>query len=98
MRKIVLFLHTGYCGMDAWEFWEVDHDLSDDELYDLAWQRAVDNAESYGIYPREWYQDADEYDEEDEAYSDNIEGSFEDYVPDKHDGHRIGGDRSWSKY
>ena len=97
-KKIVLFLHTGYCGMDAWEFWEVPEDATDDELDDLAWERAKDNAESYGIYPREEYANmADDF-EDDESYSDNIEGSWQDYDPEKHDGHRIGGDKSWSRY
>lgn len=98
MRKIVLFLHTGYCGMDAWEFWEVPATATDDELYDLAWQQAKANAEMYGIYPREEYVDEDDYDEDSESYSDGIEGSFQDYNPDKHDGHRIGGDTSWQEY
>ena len=99
MRKIVLFLHTGYCGMDSWEFWEVPETTTEDELYDLAWQCAKDNAEMYGIYPRHEYEGEEEgYNEEDECYSDNIEGSFEDYDPDKHDGYRVGGDTSWNQY
>lgn len=97
MRKIVLFLHTGYCGMDAWEFWEVPETATDDELNELCWERALYNAESYGIYPpSEEYDDSEDYDYD--SYSDNIEGSFEDYDPDKHDGHRISGDNSWSQY
>ncbi len=99
MRKIVLFLHTGYCGMDAWEFWEVPEAATDHELYQLAWEQALQNAESYGIYPREAYcDDEDDEDYYSDKYSDNIEGSWEDYDPDKHDGHRIGGDQSWNKY
>ena len=97
MRKIVLFLHTGYCGMDSWEFWEVPETLTDDELDELCWERALHNAEMYGIYPYPRDEDFD-YDEDDESYSDGIEGYFEDYDPHKHDGHRIGGDQSWSKY
>lgn len=98
MRKIVLFLHTGYCGMDAWEFWEVPEDASDDELHELAWERAKYNAESYGIYPSsEWNEDSDD-DEFDEQYSDSIEGSWEPYDSEKHDGYRVGGDTSWSTY
>lgn len=97
-RKIVLFLHTGYCGMDAYEFWEVVKTATDDELNALAWERAKDNAEMYGIYPREEYADTEDYDEDSESYSDGIEVSFQDYNPDKHDGHRIGSDRSWQTY
>lgn len=97
-RKIVLFLHTGYCGMDSYEFWEVSATATDDELNALAWERAKDNAEMYGIYPSEEYLDEPDYDEDSESYSDGIEGSFEDYDPYKHDGHRIGGDTSWQRY
>ena len=98
MRKIVLFLHTGYCGMDAYEFWQVPHTATDEELYELAWERARDNADSYGIYPREEYLDDPDVDADDDCYSDNIEGSWEDYNPSEHDGHRIGGKIYWSTY
>jgi hypothetical protein len=98
MRKIVLFLHTGYCGMDAWEFWEVPDTATDDELNELCWERAKENAEMYGIYPYEEYADEPDFDEDDESYSHGIEGSFADYNPDKHDGHRINGDTSWQEY
>ena len=97
-RKIVLFLHTGYCGMDACEFWEVSDTTTEDELCALAWDRAKDNAEMYGIYPREEYCDEPDYDEDDEQYSDGIEGSFEDYDSHKHDGYRVGSDQSWQEY
>ena len=97
-RKIVLFLHTGYCGMDAWEFWEVPNTATEDELSALAWERAKDNAEMYGLYPREEYSDEPDYDENSESYSDGIEGSFQDYDPRKHDDHRVGGDTSWQEY
>jgi hypothetical protein len=97
MRKIVLFLHTGYCGMDSHEFWEVSETATDDELNDLCWERAVDHAGSYGVYPRDEYADEPEFEDGDQ-YSDNIEGSFQDYDPEEHDGHRVGGDTSWSTY
>lgn len=98
MRKIVLFLHTGYCGMDAWEFWKVPRTATEDELDALCWERAKDNAEMYGIYPYEEYCDEPDFDEDSESYSYGIEGSFEDYDPDEHDGHRIGNDTSWQEY
>ena len=98
MRKIVLFLHTGYCGMDAWEFWQVPETATEDELDELSWDRAKDNAESFGIYPAWEYADSEDFDENDEAYSDNIEGSWEDYNPDKHDGHTMNGTPDWQEY
>ena len=98
MRKIVLFLHTGFVGMDSHEFWEVPDTATDDELNALCWERAKGNAEMYGIYPREEYVDTDDFDEDDESYSDSIEGWFEDYNPEEHDGYRVGGDTSWQEY
>lgn len=95
MKKVVLFLHTGFCGMDAYEFWEVPEDLPDEHLSEFAWERAVDHAESYGIYPLPDY----EIDDEDaDCYSENIEGSWELYDPHNHDCYRIGGDTSWIQY
>jgi hypothetical protein len=84
--------------MDAWEFWKVPVTTTEDELYALAWERAKDNAESYGIYPREEYTDEEDYDDDSESYSDGIEGSFEDYDSDKHDGHTVGGIPDWQVY
>ena len=100
MRKIVIGMDAGYAGTDAWEFYLVPDGVSDDELSDFAWQCGKDHAESYGIYPREEYADIAEYDEEDDddCYSDNIEGWWEDYDPEKHDGHSIGGKIHWEQY
>lgn len=87
-RKIIFFYHTGYCGSDGCEMHEFPDDTSDNELNDSAWQGAVDNASSYGIYPMEDapedYND-EEYDGGDE-YSDNIEGWWEEYDAEKHEG------------
>jgi hypothetical protein len=98
MRKIVIGMDAGMVGTDSWEFWIVPESMTDDELYELCWERARNHAEMYGIYPREEYVDTEDFDEDDESYSDSIEGWFEDYNPDKHDGYRVGGDRSWQEY
>lgn len=96
MRKIVLTLRTGYAGMDAHEGWEINADATDAEIYDLADERALDHAEMYGIYRL--------FDDEEESgdYSgNNIEGSWEDYVPEKHDGKLLYGTNStiqWNQY
>jgi hypothetical protein len=84
--------------MDSHEFWEVSETATDDELNELCWERAKENAEAYGIYPYSEYAEEPDFDEDDEQYSDNIEGSFQDYNPDKHDGYRVGGDTSWQQY
>ena len=98
MRKIVIGMDAGCAGTDAWEFYLVPDDVSDDELSDFAWQRGKDHAESYGIYPRDEYVDTEEFDEDDECYSDNIEGWWEPYDHEKHDGHSIGGEIHWERY
>lgn len=93
MKKIVFFLHTGYAGMDAVEFCEYDDDVTDQQLDQEAWMFALQNAESYGIYPESDREDNGELDEEfDDNYSDNIEGYWELYDPDKHNGYAVGGD------
>lgn len=98
MRKIVIGMDAGMAGTDSWSFWLVPESITDDELSDFAWQCAKEHAEMYGIYPRHEYEDTEDFDEEDESYSEGIEGWWEDYDPDKHDGRRIGSDRSWQTY
>lgn len=95
-----MFLHTGYCGMDTVEFVEFDEKPSEEELNDICWQLAVENAERFGIYPecyREEYGDSED-DEEGSEYSDNIEGYAEEYDPEKHDKYSIGLTVSFNKY
>ena len=97
MRKIIFHLSTGYAGMDETENGVFPDDITSEELDDEAWLRAVDHAESYGIYP---YSDIADYSEEEMAeieedgcdnYSDNIDGWWEDYDPEKHDMLKPGG-------
>ena len=59
--------------------------------------------EKYGDEILECIKDQDIYnldiDEDDEdSYSDNIEGWWEDYDPEKHAGHRVGSEIYWNKY
>lgn len=98
MRKIVIGMDAGMAGTDSWGFWLVPEATTDDELSDFAWQCAKEHAEMYGIYPREEYADTPDFEDDSESYSDNIEGWFEDYNSDLHDGHRVGGDTSWQTY
>jgi hypothetical protein len=97
-RKIVIGMHAGMAGTNAWEFWIVPETMTEEELCDFAWERGIDHADSYGIYPREEYSDTEDYNDEANCYSDNIEGWYEDYVPEKHDGHSMSGTPSWSTY
>ena len=95
MRKIVIGMDAGVAGTDAWEFYLVPVTVSERELADFAWERAKDHAEMYGIYPRGDYEGDDE---DGDSYSDNIEGWVEDYDPEKHDGHTMGGIPHWEQY
>ncbi len=78
---------TGICGTTANEIIEYDEQPDEDTLNQDAWQGALGNAEMYGIYPMA---DApDNYEDEDyegDDYSDNIEGTWEIYDAEKHDG------------
>lgn len=98
MRKIAIGMDAGCAGTDAWEFYLVPESVTDDELSDFAWQCGKNHAEMYGIYPREEYAYTEDYDEDSESYSDNIEGWWEEYDPEKHDGHAIGGKIHWNQY
>ena len=98
MRKIVIGMNAGFAGTDAWEFWLIPATVSADELNQFAWECAKNNAEMYGIYPREEYEDGEGFDEDDESYSDDIESWWETYDPDKHDGHTTTGTPEWQKY
>ena len=51
MRKIIFHLSTGFAGMDSTDNGSYPDDVTDEELDDDAWQRAIQHAESYGIYP-----------------------------------------------
>jgi len=99
MRKIFITLETGFCGSSGHEFYEVPDDTTDEELDQFCWDLACNHAAGYGIYPEEDRPDSpDEADEEDEwgtEYSHNIEGSWEPYDPEKHDGHTMGGTPHW---
>lgn len=88
MRKIIFHLSTGYAGMDSCEVDIFPDDISDENLDDEAWTRAVQHAESYGIYPTSYLEDSlmDGDEIGNEEYSDNIEGWWEDYDPERHKG------------
>ncbi len=103
IRKIVVHSHTGFCGMDEWRFLEVNAEDTNEDLDKLAYEIALNNAEAYGIYPSEQYAEmAAEAEEEDDIngddYSDNIEGTWYDYVPELHDMHTIGGTPHFEQY
>lgn len=99
MRKIVVFMETGECGTGAVEFLEVPYTYTDDQLADIAWNMAVENAASYGIYPAEDYQDVsdEELEASGETISWDIAGWWEDYSPADHDDMSMDGTPNWSQ-
>lgn len=95
MRKIVCIVHAGMCGTDAAEFIEVEDGTTDEQLNAMCWDIAIQNADMYGIMNRADYEDSENYDEEDESYSDDIGGFWEDYIPAKHDHLSYTGTPDW---
>ena len=85
MRLVFVTMHTGYCGMDTHEVFDAEG-LTNEEIDMEVHCMAEENAASFGIYPP-----SDDYDDEAEYSGENIEGSWEDYVPEKHDGKCAGG-------
>ena len=84
-KKIVVHLSTGYCGMDAHEFYEINADATEDDITEFCWELALDNAAAYGIYPAEEIMQDDDID-----FSYNISGYYEDYNPEEHDKFIVG--------
>lgn len=97
--KIVVLVDAGMYGTDSCEFYEVNADSTEDQRSEFAWECAKQHAEMYGIYPRHEYAEVAEENgeefEDGDQYSDDINGYWELYDSDKHDGKRVGEDRSW---
>lgn len=92
MRKMVLRMSAGI-GMDTTVFYHVPEQYTKEFLSDYAWQSAVDWAESFGLEPYPDYEDSLDPDSawQSDRYTDDIEGYFEAYSPEKHDGLQAGG-------
>jgi hypothetical protein len=103
MRKMVLRLECGI-GTDTAEFYLVPDEIDQEQLDDYAWEKALANADTYGIYPESDRPEEDEDDEDapdswtSDTYSDDIEGWWEVYDEEKHDGLRVGGGDHWEEY
>lgn len=92
--KIVIGMYAGTAGTDAMEAYELTCDYTENELANIAWERGIEHADMYGVYPMSDLDgmsddDLEEIDEND--YSDNIEGWWEIYNPEEHDGKVIFG-------
>lgn len=89
--KIVI--HTFACvGAEECTAYILEQDYTENDLNDIAWQEGVQYAESYGIYPP-----SEDMDEDDE-YSEDIEGWWELYNSEEHDGLLIYGDNEDFKF
>jgi hypothetical protein len=95
-KKMVLVLYA-CVGAEEYEFYNVPVDVSEDHLGQYAWESAVDFASSYGIYPEPDFSDVEDDEDDDTEYSSDISGHWEDYDPEKHDGHTIGGSPHWQE-
>jgi hypothetical protein len=87
-------------GAQELEAWEVPADYTEQELQDLAWERACDYAESYGVYnpgDAEDWDDLNEYEQADHDWS-QVEGWWEVYDSEKHDGHLLYGNSDKIKW
>ena len=82
MRKIFVKTGTGFIGEEGYEVIEVEDNYSEEEINDIAYQMACDQASMYG-------HEVGTYDDEDDEYSeysdDQLEYYWEDYDSEKHD-------------
>ena len=96
MRKIFVKMGTGFVGENGYELIEVEDNYSEEKIYDIVYDMAIDWASGYGhcvgVYEDEddeysEYSDENlEYSDENLEYSDeNLEYYWEDYEPEKHD-------------
>ena len=85
VRRVVFFASLG-AGAELAEGFEFTNTVSNLDLDELAWQYGVSFAESYGVYePSE--DDPEDVGEGLHGYTwDDVEGYWEEYNPEKHDG------------
>lgn len=85
--KRIVFKCSAGAGTTSAEAYEVPVDVTDEQLDAFAWELAVNNAETFGIYEPSFDSDCDEEDEEEEQHDwDQVEGHWEVYNSNKHDG------------
>lgn len=62
----------------------------------------VEWAETFGVYAEDadTFPDNEDYEDSSDSYwyADGIEGYYEIYDADKHDGYRVGDDNTWEQY
>lgn len=104
-RRVVFFASCG-TGTYTAEAYIIDAsdvaEWDDGRLDAEVWAFAKDLAETYGVYPPSF--DENEDDEDEESYHgfqwDDVEGYWEEYDAEKHDGHLLIGSQtevSWNR-
>lgn len=92
MRKIIGFLNTGMNGCSAAQAYIFADDDTDDYIDSIIHQESIQQAESYLDVVSDDTEETDEYFEgTDFVYESEIDGYWEDYNGDDHDGQRCGG-------
>ena len=81
-KKMVLHLYTGILGTGVSFFYELNKDYTAEELDEYAYERAVEHAQQYDIYPPE-HLDEDQDIHEDKI-SNMICGWWEEYDQEQH--------------
>lgn len=94
-KKMVLVLYA-CVGAEEYEFYKVPVNTTQDDLNEYSWQRAVEFADGYGIYPEPDFAVA--VDDDGTEYSSDISGHWEDYDPDAHDRHTRCSTPSWQNF
>ena len=89
-KKMTLFLDVGV-GTKTCEAFLVPADISEKDLGEYAWERALDHGQSFGVYPS--HEEPEDFDEEEQGGWDSVEyntdaisGWFVDYDSEAHDG------------
>ena len=105
-RRVVFFASCG-TGTDTAEAYIIDAsevaEWDDERLSNEAWSFAKDHAETYGVYPPEFDEDGEIVEDEAGLHGfewDDVEGYWEEYDAEKHDGHLLRGNQkevSWNR-
>ena len=86
--KFVIKCETGFCGSGTTYFYVAYQDITNTRINELAYEIAINHAESYGIYPE---CDDEDNEDDDTEYSSNIDGSWYIYDEETHECKRPGG-------
>ena len=86
MKKFAVHCTTSTVGTDDWKFIIVEDEITEDQLNDICYTLALENADIYGIYPPDPTSEI-ELDEEygESGPDESICGCSHPYNPDEHD-------------